>query len=163
MSRETSHGLTSLHGLPHSWMRGITSVKARPKLMVIGMNERCINTSPQNTPAPTYRHFGFVTALTTALIGTIASLMVSFLTSIGTSLLSWKSNLVTPFAPGSKFGLYMSLWFEQYLGRIGNMLHVKSPPIMIQQSSFPSRYAILHGSPRSSQDISASISYERGN
>ena len=162
MFHEISHGLISLRGNPPLFVGAIQNVQVQPKLMVIGMSGRCSDTSPRNIPAYTSRRFGFAIASIIILIGTIANRTASFLTSIETSLLSWKSNSGILFAPGSKFGLSMSLWLRKFLGRIGNTPPAKSPPTTIPPLSFPSRSIILHGSPRSDQGISASISYERG-
>ena len=163
MNPETSHGLISLPGRPRLWMEQDEGAVAPPKLMVIGMRGRFRNTSPRNILASTSRLFGFVTALTTILIGTIANRTASFLTSIETSLLSWKSNSGILFAPGSKLGLYTSLWCEEFLGRIGTTQLVKSPPTTTPQSPFPSRSIIYLNCLRLSPNGSVSTLFGREN
>ena len=163
MFHKASPGLTCPRGLPHSWMKGITSVAAQPRLMVFDMNEKFNDTLWNNTPTPISRLYGSVTALTIALIGITVSLMASFLTSTETSLLSWKLNLDIPFAPGSKLGLYMSLWCKEFLDRIGTTPPVKSPPTTTPQSSSPSPYTTLLAYRHYNQRSSVSTSFERGN
>ena len=159
---ETLHGLTSLPGHPRLWTPADEVEGLPPKFTEFVTSERCNNTSLRNILESTSRLYGFVIAFIIIHIGTTANLMASFLTSTETSLLSWKLNSDTLFAPGSKYGLSTSLWLREFLDRIGNTPPVKSPPITIPRSPFPSRSIILHGSPRSDQGISASISYERG-
>ena len=164
MFHKASPGLTSLRGLPRLWMstdEGFGGLP--PRLMVFDMNEKFNDTLWNNTPTPISRLYGSVTALTIALIGITVSLMASFLTSTETSLLSWKSNSGIPLAPGSKFGLYMSLWLREFLDRIGIMQPVKSPPTTIPQSSFPNRYTTLPAYRHYNQRNSVSTSFERGN
>ncbi len=145
MSHETLHGQTSRRGfLPSHYVR--PNVARQLRLMGTDTRKRCSDTSPRNILAFTSHRCGSVIAFTTTLIGTIVSLMASFLTSTETSLLSWKSNSDIPFAPGSKFGLFMSLLFREYLVDIGSMPLVKSPPTTTLPSSFLNRYTMLPAS-----------------
>ena len=156
------HGLTSLPGRPRLWTEHDEAV-APPKLTVIDMSGRCSNTSLRNILASTSRLYGSAIAFTITLIGTIVNQTASFLTSIETSLLSWKSNSGILFAPGSKLGLYTSLWCEEFLGRIGTTQLVKSPPTTTPQSPFPSRSIIYLNCLRLSPNGSVSTLFGREN
>ncbi len=156
------HGLTSPRGfLPSPYAN--TNVARQLRLMAIATNERCNDTSQRNILASTHRLCGSAIASTTTFIGTIVSLTAFFLISTGTSLLSWRSNSGIPFAPGSKSGLYMSLWLREYLDHIGNTPPVRSPPTMIRRSSFPNYFTTLPVFRHCNHNNLGSTSYGSGN
>ena len=156
-----SHGLSSQLWNLHS--RAYVHGQVEPKLTVFATSGKSKDTSSRSATATMFQRLGFATARTITHIGIIVSRMVSFSTSIATSLRSWKSSWRIRFRRGGKYRTSTDPLSVSYLAHDGALPPVKSQPTTIQQSRSLYAYTTIRNYPHSSPANSGSTSSGSGN